>query len=94
MKFKESELAQERSSINKINAAKKEWYHKLGPGGYEVARPKWDHAEQQMMDAGVVPVTLSWPPRSRTWFYAHGGRWTQRQAKFWSGKVLKEPTSI
>ena len=27
MKFKESEVAQERSRINKINAAKKQWHH-------------------------------------------------------------------
>ena len=72
MKFKESELAQERSRINKINAAKKEWHHKLGPCGYEVAPPKWDLVEQQMVDAGVTPVTLSWPSRCMTWFYAHG----------------------
>jgi hypothetical protein len=82
VKFKESELAKERSRINKLNAAKKEHYHRLGPGGYAVARPKWDKAEQEMMDAEVIPVTLSWPPRCRTWFYAHGGRWTQRQARF------------
>jgi hypothetical protein len=72
MKFKESELAQERSRQNKINAAKKKWHHTLGPGGYQVALPKWDLAEQKKMDAGVTPVTLDWPPRCRTWFYAHG----------------------
>ena len=73
MKFKESEVAQERSRINKTNATKNIWHRKLGPGGYEVARPKWDLAEQQMVDAGVTPVSLSWPPRGRIWFYAHGG---------------------
>ena len=26
-----------------------------------------------MEDAGVTPVTKSWPPRCRTRFYAHGG---------------------
>ena len=26
-----------------------------------------------MEDAGATPVTKSWPPRVRTWFYAHGG---------------------
>ena len=34
---------------------------------------KWDKSEQEMEDAGVTPVTRSWPPRCRTWFYAHGG---------------------
>src|SRR5215216_1755340 len=40
--YKESELAKERSRINKINAAKKEHYHRLGQGGYAVARQKWN----------------------------------------------------
>ena len=74
MQFKESEEAKERSRINKINAAKKKWHHTLGPGWYQVSRPKWDLAEEQMIAAGVTPVTLSWPPRCRTWFYAHGGK--------------------
>ena len=45
MKFKESELAKERSRVNKLNAAKKEHLHTLGPGGYAVAMPKWDKSE-------------------------------------------------
>ena len=40
VKFKQSELAKERSRVNKLNAAKKEHFHTLGPGGYAVARPK------------------------------------------------------
>ena len=24
--------------------------------------PKWDKSEQEMLDAGVDPVTRSWPP--------------------------------
>ena len=35
--------------------------------------PKWDKSEKEMEDAGVTPATKSWPPRVRTWFYAHGG---------------------
>ena len=31
----------------------------LGPGGYTVARPKWDKSEQQMVDVAVIPITLS-----------------------------------
>ena len=58
---------------NKENAARKTQFHRLGPGGYAMAMPKWDKSEQQMEDAGVTPVTRSWPPRCRTWFYAHGG---------------------
>ena len=37
-----------------------------------MAMPKWDKSEKEMEDAGVTPVTKSWPPRCRTWFYAHG----------------------
>ena len=80
--FKDSELSKERSMKNKANAARKTQFHRLGPGGYAVALPKWDKSEQEMEDAGVTPVTRSWPPRCRTWFYAHGGRWTRRQAWF------------
>ena len=84
MKFKDSEISKERSIKNKANAAKKMQFHRPGPGGYAVAMPKWDKSEQEMEDAGVTPVTRSWPPRCRTWFYAHvgGGRWTRRQAWF------------
>ena len=38
-----------------------------------MAIPKWDKSEKEMEDAGATPVTKSWPPRVRTWFYAHGG---------------------
>ena len=38
-----------------------------------MAMPKWDKSEQEMDGAGVTPVTRRWPPRCRTWFYAHGG---------------------
>ena len=31
--FKESEKFQERSRKNKLNAEKKLWHHRLGPGG-------------------------------------------------------------
>ena len=34
MNFKESELSKELSRINKANAAKKDKFHKLGPGGH------------------------------------------------------------
>ena len=82
VKFNESELSKERSRKNKANAAKKTQFHRLGPGGYVVGMPKWDKSEQEMEDAGVTLVTRSWPPRCKTWFYAHGGRWTRRQAWF------------
>lgn len=65
LKFKELELSKERSRVNKANAAKKEQFHKLGPGGYAVAMPRWDKSEQEMLDAAVTPVTKSWPPQGQ-----------------------------
>ena len=62
VKFKESELSKERSRKNKANAAKKTQFHRLGPGGYAVAMPKWDKFEQEMQATRVTPVTLSWSP--------------------------------
>ena len=85
VKFKDSELAKERSRINKANAAKKDKFYKMGLGGYAVAMPKWDKSEKEMEDAGVTPVTKSWPPRCRTWFYAHGGELDPK-----TGKVSKK----
>ena len=77
MKFKLSELAKEWSRVNKLNAAKKEHFHTLGPGGYAVARPKWDKAEKEMLDAGVSPITLSWPPSARLGCMRTGGAGTK-----------------
>ena len=77
MKFKDSELAKERSRINKKNAEKKDKFHKLGPGGYTVAMPKWDKSEKEMEDAGVTPVTKSWPPGAGLGsMRMGGGSWT------------------
>ena len=57
MKFKDSELSKERSRINKANVAKKDKFHKLGPGGYAMGMPKWYKFEKEMLDAGVTPET-------------------------------------
>ena len=51
-----------------------------------MAMPKWDKSEKEMEDAGVTPETLSWPPRCRTWFYAHGGGELDQK----TGKVPKK----
>ena len=34
---------------------KKDKFHKLGPGGYAVAMPKWDKCDKEMEDAGPTP---------------------------------------
>ena len=71
---------------------KKDKFHKLGPGGYAVAMPKWDKSEKEMEDAGVTPVTRSWPPRCRTWFYAHGRVGPEDRHGFEEGKSKRSRT--
>jgi hypothetical protein len=71
--YKTSEKGKKRSLINKQNAAKKEYHHVTGSGGYKVARPTWDKAENDLLDKGIHPETLNWPERARTWFFGHGG---------------------
>ena len=45
--YKESEEAKKLRAKNKKNADKKKYHHKLGPGGYETAVPKWDRSEER-----------------------------------------------
>ena len=73
VKNNESDEAQRRSKINKINAEKHKIFHTMGTGGYMSASPKWDALEKEMMDRGVIPVTIYFPPRCRSWFFGHGG---------------------
>ena len=86
--YKKSDKSKKISEINKINAAKKLYHHRTGPGGYFKARPLWDKAENDLIAKGVEPETLNWPDHSRTWFFGVGGtldletrkcRWTEEQ---------------
>src|SRR4051812_35164418 len=86
VKFKESELSKERSRKNKANAAKKMQFHRLGPGGYAVAMPKWDKSEQEMVDAGVTPVTRSCPPGPELVSMRMGGVGPEGRPGFEEGK--------
>ena len=52
---------------------KKDKFHKLGPGGYTVAMPKWDKSEQEMLDAEVTPVTKSGHPGANLGSMRMGG---------------------
>ena len=51
-----------RSVQNKLNAAKKEYHHRLGAGGYRAAVPKWEAFEARLLDNGIIPQTHDWPP--------------------------------
>ncbi len=86
VKFKNPELAKERSRINKKNAEKRDKFHKLGPGGYAVAMPKWDKSEKEMEDVGVTPETLSWPPGAGLGSIRMGGVGPEDKAGYGAGK--------
>ena len=69
---KKSSTAVSRSAINKINAGKKQYHHRLGTGGYKTAVPKWEAFEAGLLAKGITPQTMDWPERSKFWMFAHG----------------------
>jgi hypothetical protein len=73
VRFKMSEEAQERVRKNQENARRKTYHHTMGSGGYQTAVPKWEKAEKELIDRGLVPESLEWPERAKHWFFAHGG---------------------
>lgn len=80
------------SKINKITAAKKQWHHRTGSGGYLKARPLWDKAEQDLIAKGVEPETLNWPDHSWTCFFGVGGTLDPEAGKcHWTDKQLATP---
>ena len=91
--YKESEDAQALSEKNKINADKKKYHHKLGPGGYETAIPKWDKKEKDLIDKGIVPEPLrdEWELRARNWFLAHGGSYDEETGDLICSDGLRIP---
>jgi hypothetical protein len=72
VEYKESKLGKLRSAKNKINAAKKKYHHTMGPGGYNIAEPKWDMQEAALREKGIEPEIEHWPRRSRNWALGHG----------------------
>jgi hypothetical protein len=66
--------AQGQGSIekNKANAARNQYHHRLGSGGYGKAIPKWEKLEADLIEKGIKLATTKWHERSRNWFYAHG----------------------
>jgi len=71
--YKKSEVAVERSEINKQNAAKKVYHHHMGSAGYAGCNPKWEALEAPFLADGITPEPLEWIGRARSWFYGHGG---------------------
>ena len=66
VQYKSFELGIQKVQKAKDNASKKIYHHTLGKGGYKLAIPKWEKMEQDLLDIGIVPVTMNWPERSRT----------------------------
>ena len=59
---------------NQENARKKVYHHDMGSGGYDTAIPKWQKMEADIIAKGIEPESAKWPPRSKNWFFGHGGR--------------------
>ena len=38
-----------------------------------MAKPKWEKMEHNLIDKDITPATITWPERSKNWYYAHGG---------------------
>ena len=81
------------SKQNKVNAAKKLYHHKLGPGGYEAAMPKWDRKEQELIAKGVQPEWIrdEWELRARNWFLAHGGSYDETTGDLVASEGIRVP---
>ena len=48
-----SKKSKKMSATNKQNAAKKEFHHRMGSGGYLVAQPKWAKTENDLVAKGI-----------------------------------------
>ena len=59
---------------NQENAQKKVYHHDMGSGGYDTTIPKWQKMEADIIAKGIEPESAKWPPRSKNWFFGHGGR--------------------
>ena len=90
MQHKESTEAKKLTETNTANARKKKEFHKLGPGGYKKAIPKWDRNEQDIMATGIIPATLDWPERAKYYYFAHGGKLNPEDGTLLPGDQLRE----
>ena len=73
VKQKKSEQFIQISKKNKENAAKKEYNHVMGPGGYRIWVPRLEKMENELRARGIRPGTEGWDPRAKSWWYGHGG---------------------
>jgi hypothetical protein len=52
--------------MKELNAKNKS-RHKLGPGGYKAAMPKWAKKEQELQDAGIPDPLQGCIVHTRNW---------------------------
>jgi hypothetical protein len=90
VQFKQSQEAAKMIETNTIDASKKKEFHKLGSGGYKVAMPKWDKMEPDCIARGLIPATIDWPERARTYYYAHGGTINPEDGTLVPGDQIRE----
>jgi hypothetical protein len=48
---------------------KNKFRHKLGPGGYKVAMPKWAKKEQELHEVGIPDPLEGWMVRIINWIW-------------------------
>ena len=97
--YKQSSTAVSRSVTNTKNTAKKNYFHKLGSGGYKTAIPKWIAFEDKLMKAKIAPRTKDWPNRSKFWLFAHGAGLDPKTGRIvakgkWKEKITEVTTLL
>jgi hypothetical protein len=50
---------------------KNKFRHKLGPGGYKAAMPKWTKKDQELHDAGILEPLEGCTVSTRNWIRGH-----------------------
>jgi hypothetical protein len=60
-------LNNKRKELN----VKNKFRHKLGPGGYKTAMPKWAKKEQELHDAGILDPLEGCTVHTRNWIRGH-----------------------
>ena len=88
MAYKYSELGIQNVQEAKKNASKKVYHHTLGQDGYKQAKPKWEKMEQNLINKGITPATITWPECSKNWYYAHGGTLNPETGEYIFGQKI------
>jgi hypothetical protein len=73
VQYKTSEEVANASAKNKENAARKQYHHRLGAGGYKKKAESWLQREDDLLQQGIIPMAHDWPERSKRWWLGHGG---------------------